>query len=245
MTSFTGAHVWIIGASSGIGRALSIRLAREGARLTLSARNRDALEDVRRTLNGPHTVVPVDVTDFDLLHTAVSGIAPLDSVIFLAGQYEPGQLGDSNAAASHTIVETNLTGALNTLHAVLPVMRRQGHGQIALCASVAGYRGLPNGQPYSATKAAIINLAESLKTEEAKNGIDIRLISPGFVKTPMTDKNAFPMPMMISPEQAADAIAAGLQGRDFEIHFPRRMTWIMKILQILPYRLYFKIAGRL
>lgn len=245
MTSFAGKDVWIIGASSGIGRALSMRLAREGARLILSARNQDALEDLRRTLAGPHTVAPVDVTNFDLLQTVVSGMPAPDSVIFLAGQYEPGKLGDSDASVSKTIVETNLTGALNTLHAVLPVMRRQGRGQIALCASVAGYRGLPNGQPYSATKAAIINLAESLKTEEAKNGIDIRLISPGFVKTRMTDKNAFPMPMMISPEQAADAIAAGLQGHDFEIHFPRRMTWIMKILQSLPYSLYFKIAGRL
>lgn len=245
MTSFVGSHVWIIGASTGIGRALAILLAREGAVLSLSARNTAMLEDLRRELNGPHAIYPLDVTRADQLEAAAAAQPRIDRVIFLAGQYEPGALADADPDKSRVIVETNLMGALNTVHAVLPILRRQHGGQMVLCGSIAGYRGLPNGQPYSATKAAIINLAESLRTEELKHNIDIRLISPGFVKTPMTDKNAFPMPMMISADQAAAAIAAGLKGHDFEIHFPRRMTIAMKILQILPYWLYFKIAGRL
>jgi short-subunit dehydrogenase len=245
MTSFAGSHVWIIGASTGIGRALAIRLAREGAVLSLYARNSETLEDLRRELNGPHAIYPLDVTRADQLEAAAAAQPRIDRIVFLAGQYEPGALADADPHKTRLIVDTNLMGALHTVHAVLPVLRRQRGGQIALCGSVAGYRGLPGGQPYSATKAAIINLAESLRTEESKHNIDIRLISPGFVKTPMTDKNTFPMPMMISADQAADAIATGLKGPNFEIHFPRRMTIAMKILQILPYWLYFKIAGRL
>lgn len=245
MTSFAGSHVWIIGASTGIGRALAFRLAREGAVLSLSARNETALEYLRHELNGPHTIYPLDVTHTDQLAAAATAQPRIDRVIFLAGQYEPGALGDADPDKTRVIVETNLMGALNTVYALLPVLRRQREGQIALCGSIAGYRGLPNGQPYSATKAAIINLAESLRIEERKYNIDVRLISPGFVKTPMTDKNTFPMPMMISADQAADAIVSGLKGNSFEIHFPKRMTIAMKLLQSLPYWLYFKIAKAL
>ena len=136
-------------------------------------------------------------------------------------------------------------GTLNCLHAVLPILQRQKSGQIALCGSVAGYRGLPNAQPYGATKAAIINLAESLKLETAGSGIDVRVINPGFVRTPMTDKNSFDMPMIISPEQAARSLADQLAGSGFEIHFPKKFTWAMKILRLLPDALYFPIVRRM
>lgn len=245
MTLFAGSHIWIIGASSGIGRALAMRLAREGAILSLSARNGEALEALRASMQGTHSLYPLDVTHTDLLEAAAAAQSRIDRVIYLAGQYEPGPLADADPAKARAIVETNLMGALNAIQCVLPIMRRQGHGQIVLCGSIAGYRGLPNGQPYSATKAAIINLAESLKVEESKNGIDVRLISPGFIKTALTDKNTFPMPGIISPEQAADDIVEGLKGRQFEIHFPRRMTLVMKLLQMLPYPLFFKLVGRL
>ena len=245
MTSLAGRHIWIIGASSGIGHALAMQLAAEGAHLTLSARNAPALEQLNVDLGNKHIVLPLNITDAAALIDAADQQTHIESLIILAGQYEPGAIADITDAAARHIIETNFIGTLNAVRAVLPVFRRQRQGQIALCASIAGYRGLPNGQPYSATKAAIINFAESLRVEEEKNGIDVRLINPGFVKTPMTDKNKFPMPMMITPEQAAKAIVAGLKGNSFEISFPKRMILPMKILQILPYWLYFKIAKRL
>lgn len=137
----------------------------------------------------------------------------------------------------------NLLGAFTLIDSVLPILKQQRSGQLALCGSVAGYNGLPGGQPYSATKAAVINLAESLKAENPQ--LDIKVINPGFVKTPLTDKNSFQMPMMVSPEYAAQAIAEGLLKRGFEIHFPKKFTLLMKLLRILPRGLYFFLVSKL
>ena len=143
------------------------------------------------------------------------------------------------------MVDINVNGALNTIDAVYPQMRRSGKGQIVLCGSVAGYAGLPNSQPYSLTKAAIINLAQTLKTEAQRYNVDVKLISPGFVRTPLTDKNDFQMPMIVEPEYAAKTIADGLSAKAFEIHFPKKFTWIVKILSLLPYGLYFPITRKI
>ena len=126
-----------------------------------------------------------------------------------------------------------------------PQFESQGHGQIVICASVAGYRGLPTGQPYCAAKAALLNLSESLKVELEPKNIDVKVICPGFVKTPLTDKNDFPMPMIIEAEDSAIAIKKGLCSRAFEIHFPKRFTYIMKLLHILPHWLYFVVARKM
>jgi short-subunit dehydrogenase len=240
-----GKHIWIIGASSGIGRALAIEMAHQGAILSLSARNLEALQDLQKTIGAGHSLYPLDVTDHTKLKNAANAQPRIDSVIFMAGVYEPCSVFESDINATQNIININLMGAFNTIHAVLPIMRAQKSGQIALCGSVAGYRGLPNGQPYSATKAAIINLAETLRLEEKQNGIDVRLISPGFVNTPLTQKNKFAMPMMIEPEQAAKAIIQGLLGQSFDIHFPKKFTCIMKMLHLLPDWLYFKIASKI
>lgn len=117
--------------------------------------------------------------------------------------------------------------------------------QLIFCASVAGYVGLPNGQPYSATKAALINYAESLRAEYWPQ-VDIKIISPGFVQTRLTDKNEFKMPMIITPEAAAEAIYADINNpKRFEIHFPRRFSTIMKLLRLLPYRVFFNVARKM
>jgi short-subunit dehydrogenase len=160
----------------------------------------------------------------------------------MAAIYDPAPLNQLDIKSAHQMVDINLNGAFNTVHAVLPVLKAQGHGQFALCGSVAGYRGLPNGQPYSATKAAVINLAESLRAEE--HNLDIKVINPGFVRTPLTDKNDFKMPMIIEPEEAAKIIARELQTNCFEIHFPKRFTYIVKLLRILPSRQFFKCVRR-
>ncbi|HTK85748.1 MAG TPA: SDR family NAD(P)-dependent oxidoreductase [Patescibacteria group bacterium] len=248
MKNIKDSRIWIIGASSGIGRALAKELAARGAIIVLSARDSVALIDLKAELGVQHAVFPLDVTDdesvADVAET-VTDSGRIDSVIFMAGQYKPGAVAEMDLDTAHMIVEVNLNGALNVVNAILPRMIEQKAGQIALCGSVAGYCGLPRGQPYSATKAALINFAESLRTEVAGSGIDVKIINPGFVHTPMTDQNDFKMPMVIETDEAARAIADGLTRSAFEIHFPKRFTFLMKVLRLLPAALYFPLAARM
>ncbi len=246
MDGLRGKNIWIIGASSGIGRALAHVLSERGANLLVTARRREELETLVSEMSGNHTFLALDISnEQDVQTTAqkVKDIFPaLDSVIHLAALYDPSRVDQIDITKTRQLVDVNMMGTFNIVHAVLPILATQGFGQIALCGSVAGYRGLPNGQPYSATKAAIINLAETLYLEHPN--LDVKLINPGFVRTPLTDKNDFAMPMMIEPEQAAVAIADGLTRRGFEIHFPKAFTRAIKLLRLLPYPLYFAIAKR-
>ncbi len=242
MDIIAGQKIWIIGASSGIGAALAAALAARGAQLTLSARRRTELEKISHDFKSPPVIAPVDVSDVESLRAIAQAHGPFDRVIFLAALYHPGLIEDSQIEVARQMVDINIGGALNMIDAVYPAMRQAGKGQIVLCGSVAGYCGLPNGQPYSLTKAAIMNLAQSLKVEAGRYGIDVKLISPGFVRTPLTDQNDFDMPMLIEPEEAARLIAEGLTGRAFEIHFPQKFTRMVKLLSILPYSVYFALA---
>lgn len=239
--------VWIVGASTGIGNALAHELAARGGKLALSARSKDKLEQLRLQLGECHHIFPLDVTDasscIHVTQEILSAFGRIDRVIFLAAAYKPMKLDALDLDETKQIIEVNLMGALNFLHAVVPALKSQGHGQIALCGSVAGYTGLPDGQPYSATKAGIINVAESLRAELPAS-IDVKLISPGFVKTPLTDKNDFEMPMMITPEKAAMAIADGMKSSGFEIHFPKGFTILLKIIRALPYCLKFFVTRK-
>lgn len=240
--------IWIIGASSGIGEALAHELVSRGAVLALSARRKDALENLKNSLGSDsHKVFALDVSDAELVTRTAGAIRAtfgrIDSVIFLAASYTPMKMENLDIVITKQIIDVNLTGAFHVVHAALPILKDQSAGQIALCGSVAGYIGLPVGQPYSATKAGIINLAESLYAEVPKK-IDIKLISPGFVRTEMTDKNTFEMPMIIETKDAAKAIADGLLQKRFEVHFPKLFTCILKLLQILPYCLVLKITKK-
>ena len=243
---FSGKNIWIIGASSGIGEALARELASQGASLALSARRQKQLDALNKDLGGEHEVLPLDVTDVAALQSAVKTLqekwSRIDSVIFMAAIYAPTMLNKLDIEQTHKMVDVNLNGAFNTVFATLPALEKGS--QIALCASVAGYRGLPGGQPYSATKAAIINLAESLRAEQSRKGIDVKVINPGFVETPLTDKNDFDMPMITTPEKAAKAIAKGLKSRSFEIHFPKKFTFLVKLVSILPAPLYFFLMNK-
>ena len=248
MTDYNGKHVWIIGASSGIGKALAKQMDHLGAHLILSARNKEQLDALNEELEGKHHVFQLDITDHDMIKRTVkavqASVPKLDSMVFMAAVYAASESERTDPVVINQIVNVNLASAINLSYAVLPVLKEQGEGQIALCASVAGYVGLPAGQPYSATKAGLINFAESLRSETDKS-IDIKVINPGFVKTRMTDKNDFDMPMIITPEKAAEHIAKGLQSNGFEIHFPKGFTILLKLLRQLPYWLYFKFASRL
>ena len=238
--------IWIAGASSGIGRALAVSLAKQGATLVLSARNEEDLRALNHELGDQHMVAPLDVTDVSGLESIASKIIDsygrIDRAIFMAAIYNPGELGEVDLPLIHKMLDVNLKGGFNFVQTVLPFMRAAGGGQIALCGSVAGYRGLPKGQPYCATKAGVINLAESLCIEEAPNNIDIKVINPGFVKTRLTDKNKFKMPMIIQADEAGEIIARDLLTNRFEIHFPRGFTYMVKLLAILPYWLFFMLS---
>ncbi len=236
--SFSGENIWIIGASSGIGAALARVLSAQGATLILSARSKDALESLRKELGRQHHIYPLDVANYSDIESAINYITKtvkkLDRVIFMAAIYNPANIENMDVAFTKQLLEVNVLGAFHVAKATLPILQKQSEGQLALCASVAGYVGLPGGQPYSASKAALINFAESLYAEVPKN-IDIKVINPGFVRTPMTDKNNFSMPMRVEPEVAAIYIADGLRSKAFEIHFPKKFTIFLKFLSILPY----------
>jgi short-subunit dehydrogenase len=242
-------NIWIIGASSGIGEALARKLSNDGHNIAISARSEDKLNAILTSLHGKNNIaVKADVTDLtsirDGLKAAISAFSRIDSVIFMAGSYTPMGFDNLDIKAAYQIIDTNLKGAINVIDAVIPHLKENGGGQLVLCGSVAGYRGLPNSQPYAATKSGIISLAESLKIEMEKHNIDVKVINPGFVETPMTAKNPFPMPMIIKSEDAASAIANGLKGSCFEIHFPKRFTFVMKLLKLLPFPIYKKIMQK-
>lgn len=238
--NLTHQTIWIIGASSGIGKAVAKQLSQHGATLILSSRREKELDEVNKELGGSHIVVPVDVADSPSIANALNSVTRkvkrIDRVIFLAAIYEPTPIRQIDLEFAKKTMDVNLLGAMALTQAILPVFDKQNGGQLVLCASVAGYMGLPNGQPYSASKAALLSFAESLYAEE-QGKIDVKVINPGFVRTPMTDKNEFDMPMRIEPEAAAHAVVKGLTQSGFEIHFPKRFTYIMKFLKSLPYAL--------
>ena len=246
--SFKGENIWIIGCSSGIGEALARELSTQGATLILSARRAEELTNLNNELGGKHHVMPLDVSDNDAMVSTVekisSTVKTLDRVIFLAALYRPNDVRKMDVDFAKKLIDVNIMGVIYTTYATLPLFDKQKKGQLVLCGSVAGYTGLPGGQPYSASKAAIINLAESLYAE-AEDYVDIKLISPGFVRTRITDKNQFHMPMRIEPPQAAQAIAKGLKASAFEIHFPKRFTMMTKLLKLFPYSLTLFITSKM
>ncbi len=236
---------WLVGASSGIGQALAFQLAEAGWIVAISSRRLEALQamQARHPALHPYTV---DVTDVTSLHEAAAAIThelgDIELCVLNAGDYTPMPLADFDPALFRKLCEINYMGAVNGLDAIMPLMVARGRGQILLTASVAGYRGLPKSAPYSASKAAVISLAESLHLELKAKGVLLRVINPGFVRSPLTDKNDFKMPFLMEPEDAAQAIMRDLPRGNFEIVFPKRFVYLMKILRILPYWLYFKLT---
>jgi NAD(P)-dependent dehydrogenase (short-subunit alcohol dehydrogenase family) len=247
ITDWDGKRVWLVGASSGIGAALATALFERGARVTVSARNEAALAEV---VGGRTTgrAVSADVTDLESLAAAYRRVGAtwggLDVVVYLAGTYKPQRAWELTIEDARRHVEVNLMGAYNLLTLVIPDLIAKSSGAIALVSSVAGFRGLPNSLAYGPTKAALINLAEALYLDLAPRGVGVHLINPGFVETPLTARNPFKMPALIKPEAAADAILTGFARGEFETHFPKRFTRMLKLLRQLPYGAYFAAVGR-
>jgi short-subunit dehydrogenase len=240
--------VWIAGASYGIGAALAERLAADGKRVAASARSQDKLDALAAGSGGRISAFPADVTEPAALARTVDAIeaahGPIDIAVLNAGTHQPVDGRAFTAAGLRELCELNLFGVANCLEALIPRMVARRRGRIAVVASVAGYRGLPTSAYYGASKAALINLTESLKFDLDKAGVTLQLINPGFVRTPLTDRNEFQMPFLVEPEVAAARIARGLAGRGFEIAFPRPFVAILKLLRILPYTLYFPLVAR-
>ena len=249
ITDWHGLRVWVIGASSGIGEATATALHARGAQVLVSARNAASLDAFVKVHSGGAGAQawPLDVTDaagVKATAAAVLAQGPLDLVLYCAGHYNEMRATEIDMADLKKHLAINYTGVLHVIDAVLPAMTARGAGHLSLISSVAGFRGLPKSLAYGPTKAALTNLAENLYLDLEPLGLGVSVIHPGFVQTPLTAQNDFTMPALITPEQAAQAMIAGWAKGDFDIHFPKRFTRVMKLLRLLPYRAYFPAVRR-
>ena len=233
--------IWITGASSGIGKALAEKFASEGWKVAASARRKEILDE----MSGHENIFsyPLDVTNQDQIKISFEKIIEdfngLDLCVFSSGTYDPKLEQEINVKQNKFVMETNFFGVLYCINAVENYFKNKKNGHISIVSSVAAYRGLPNSSGYGPSKAALTNLTESLYFDFKKHNVRISLISPGFIKTPLTDKNEFPMPFIKSPEFAAEKMFNGLtKSKAFEIHFPKALTILLKIFRVLPYKIY-------
>ena len=243
---YNGKHVWITGASSGIGRCLAIELANRGAILALSARNEHALNYLRKEHTGKDSLIlPFDVTDRSANHNAVKTIqdkfGKLDIAFFNAGTAEYVDIDNFDADIFERTIKTNYMSMVYGIEAVLPLLRKTGNAQLGGMSSTVAFAGVPRAEAYGSSKAAIRNMLQALRISLVQEGIDVFTVCPGFVKTPLTDKNDFPMPLMIDANKAAKIIATGITKRKAEIHFPKIFSIPYKILATLPAELYTKL----
>ncbi|MEM7042796.1 MAG: SDR family NAD(P)-dependent oxidoreductase [Pseudomonadota bacterium] len=248
----SGRVVWITGASSGIGRALALNLARRGDRVAASARSEDELETLAQEASdaaGSIHPFPLDITNAGHCAETIDGVSrdlgPIQLAVLNAGTHHPVDAEAFAAGDLARLININLLGTGNCLDPLLKKMLPAKAGHIAIVASVAGYRGLPTSAYYGASKAAQINFAEALKFDLDRLGIKLQLVNPGFVRTPLTDKNDFPMPFLMEVEDAAERMAKGFESSAFEITFPCRFAYLLKLFRILPYRLYFPIVSHM
>jgi len=233
--------IWITGASSGIGKALAEKFALEGWKVAVSARRKEILNNM--AINKNISSYPLDVTNQDQVNNisskVINDFGDLDICVFSSGTYDPKLEQEINIKQNKFVMETNFFGVLHCIKSVEKYFKDKKDGHISIVSSVAAYRGLPNSSGYGPSKAALTNLSESLYFDFKKHNVRISLISPGFIKTPLTDKNEFPMPFIKTPEFAAEKIFNGLtKSKTFEIHFPKELTLLLKILRVLPYRMY-------
>ena len=233
--------IWITGASSGIGKALAEKFAAEGWKVAASARRKEILDKMSENEN--IFSYPLDVTNQNQIKNSFEKIIEdfkgLNLCVFSSGTYDPKLEQEINVVQNKFVMETNFFGVLNCIKAVESYFKNKKDGHISIVSSIAAYRGLPNSSGYGPSKAALTNLTESLYFDFKKYNVRISLVSPGFIKTPLTDKNEFPMPFIKSPEFAAEKMFNGLtKSKAFEIHFPKAITILLKIFRVLPYKIY-------
>ena len=240
--------IWITGGSSGIGKALAYKFANEGWQVALSARREELLNEISRSNNNIHSF-PLDVLNVEkckeVFNKIVSKFENIDIAVFSTGIHDPNSERKINLESIRKIMETNFFGTINSVNSIYNYFKDKKSGHISIVSSVAGYRGLPMAGAYCASKSALISYAESLYFEMKRFNVRVSVVNPGFIKTPMTDQNPFPMPMIVSAEFAAEEMFKGLtKSNSFEIHFPKKFTFIMKILKIMPNWLYLKLIKK-
>ena len=241
--------IWITGASTGIGKSLAIKFSKNGWKVAISARRAEILNDISRQ-NENIFPFPLDVTNREdckkVFLEIKNKLKNIDICVFSTGTWDPKKEKEIDVDQIENVMKVNFFGTLNTIKSVEKYFKESGKGHISIVSSIAGYRGLPNSTGYGPSKSALNNLTESLYFDFKKYGVRISLISPGFIKTPMTDKNDFKMPFLKTSEYAADKIYDGLVNTNvFEIHFPKQLTLTLKLLKILPNWLYLKLVGKL
>ena len=241
--------IWITGGSSGIGKALAYKFANEGWQVALSARREELLNEISKSNNNIHSF-PLDVLDVEkckeVFNKIVSKFENIDIAVFSTGIHDPKSEKKLNIEKIRKIMETNFFGTINSINSVYDYFKEKKSGHISIVSSVAGYRGLPIAGAYCASKSALISYAESLYFDMKRFNVRVSVVNPGFIKTPMTDQNPFPMPMIVSAKFAAEEMFKGLtKSNSFEIHFPLAFTLIMKLLKIMPNWLYLLIARKL
>jgi len=245
--------VWITGGGTGIGRSTALALSASGVSVIISGRTESALQSVSDESVARHhagRIIPLvlDMTDLEAVKQAVTQMedehGELDLVLLCAGNHQSMPVGRFSAATCRELMEINYFGVMHALEALLPRMLARDKGVLGVVASVAGYRGLPTAAAYGGSKAALINACEALASELRATGVHLSLINPGFVRTPLTDKNPFPMPFLMEADDAAKAILRGLQRRQFEIAFPWTFVLQLKIMRLLPYSVYLPLIRK-
>ena len=241
--------IWITGGSTGIGKALAIKFANEGWNVAISARREQLLEAISNEYENISSF-PLDVTNKsncnEVFNQIINKFQNIDICFFSTGTWDPKKEKDIDVEQIENVFKVNFFGTLNSIKAVEEYFKNKKDGTITIVSSIAGYRGLPNSTGYGPSKSALNNLAESLYFDFGRSNVRVCLVSPGFIKTPMTDKNDFKMPFLKTPEYAAEKIYDGLVNKNsFEIHFPKSLTMILKILSFLPNKIYFGLIGKL
>ncbi len=240
--------IWITGASSGIGKAVAEKFAAEGWKVAVSARRKELLDELAKNEN--ISAFPLDITNRvqidNVFKNILTEFSDLDVCLFSSGTYEPKDEQNIDPDKIKNVINVNFLGVIDCVKSVEDYFKNKKMGHISIVSSIAGYRGLPNSSGYGPSKAALTNFSESIYFDFKKFGVRVSIISPGFIKTPLTNKNEFPMPFLKTPEYAAEKIFNGLvKSNAFEIHFPKGLTLILKFLRILPYRMYLFLVDKL
>lgn len=245
MRVWAGKRYWLVGASEGLGLALAQALSRAGAEVVLSARNEDRLAEAVATMPGRATAVPCDVADSASVRAAAEAVGDVDGVVYLAGVYWPTKTQEWNADQVEAMCDVNFTGCARVMGAVVPAMVARGSGHLVITGSLSGFRGLPGAIGYSAAKAGVMVLAESMYADLRGTGVVVQVANPGFIKTRLTEKNNFSMPFIMEPEEAAQEMFEHMNSDGFKRSFPMAFSWLFRLSQFLPDWAYFRLfAGK-
>lgn len=243
MKNWQGKRYWLVGASEGLGREVAFCLSRAGAEVIVSARSEDRLKELVAELPGKASYITVDVADRAAVEAAAKEAGGIDGVVYLAGVYWPMKAQDWDNEKADMMGEVNFLGASRVVGAVIKDMVAKEAGHIVLVGSLSGFRGLPGAIGYSASKAGLMSLAESMQADLRTSPIEVQLINPGFIKTRLTDKNEFTMPFIMSPEDAAKEVFEHMNTENFKKSFPMLFSWVFRLSQFMPDWMYYRLFG--